>query len=160
MFHYVNKMLDSFIYSILSIYSTNIAPSPAKLIQFTSWLSSIERLDTFQCYRTGLTVHHLLAVSLYTLELDSLKGSLDYSGWRADWALRLLFGDKTQPGKTNLCLCFFPAIIRFPQVGCLHPVFHPVVEAAALCIRYYYTLSRTTRNKLSYYSMQSLLLFD
>ena len=90
---------------------------------------------------------------MFTLETGLAAGKSGLRWWRADRASRLLFGDKTQPGKTILCLCFFPAIIRFPQVGWLHPALHPVF-ATSCTLNSFNTafLFCITRNKSINYS--------
>ena len=118
---------------------------PANSIQYYSDCS----------YRTTVhlaVVHHPLA-RLFTPETGLAAGKSGLRGWRADRASRLLFGDKTHPGKTILCLCFFPAIIRFPQVGWLHPALHPVF-ATSCTLNSFNTafLFCITRNKSSNYS--------
>ena len=104
---------------------------------------------------------------LFTLETGLAAGKSGLLWWRADRASRLLFGDKTQPGKTILCLCFFPAIIRFPQVGWLHPALHPVVRSSCTLnsstLHFYFALHvinlviTHTESSVVYYYAVSLL---
>ena len=132
---------------------------PANSIQYYSDCS----------YRTTVhlaVVHHPLA-RLFTPETGLAAGKSGLRGWRADRASWLLFGDKTHTGKTILCLCFFPAIIRFPQVGWLHPALHPVVRSSCTLnsslLHFYFALHvinlviTHTESSVVYYYAASLL---